>query len=357
MADTLPFPAPMPSADPTVREVIGFYLRLEAKIETRCTKRAWEERERILRAFAAVHGELHISECKKAHLIVWIEGNPRLKSEWTKGRWCRTVQSAFNWACDKTDLIAKNPFKGVRYKKGKRGRPLTDAEFAGLVAAAGKVFEPVLCFCRFTGARPGEMAAATWADVHGSLESGRAWIILREHKTSHVEDAKPRVIGLGPAACQLLLDIRRSLNCLPGLEPEHVFNNSRGKPWTRNAINLRFANLRKRLNLPADAKLYGTRHAYATHAIKTLRDIRGVSRLLGHQGTAMTEHYLHDDPDGLEVAELAANATAGLEKPGAQPGRMENAPRVPETMISCAPRCLDAPTRHASEPDLFAGLG
>lgn len=292
-ASVLPFPMPMPGADPKVREVVGMYLSLEAKIETRRARHAWEERERILRKFADQFGDLKLSECRKAHLKIWIENNPNLKSDWTRGRWCRTVQRVFNWAHDELDVIAKNPFKGVRYSKGKRGRPLTDAEFEKLLTAAGKEFVAVLQFCRLTGARPGEMAAAKWSDLEIDTETGRGVIILREHKTSHVEDAQPRVIGLGREVVELLDRIRRGLGVFPGFEPDHIFLNSRRKPWTRNALSLRITKLRKVTGLPADAKLYGLRHSFATGALERGVEIKNVAELMGHTTTRMTEYYAH----------------------------------------------------------------
>lgn len=293
MASVLPFPTPMPGADPSVGEIIGYYLSLEARIDTRRARHAWEERERILRAFIAQHGPLRVSQCRKAHLKVWIDANPNLKSDWTRGRWCRTIQRVFNWAANEMELITRNPFAGVAYRRGKRGRPLTDQEFAALLAAASKHFEPVLRFCRLTGARPGEMAAATWSALEVNTTTGGACIVLIEHKTSHLEDATPRVIGLPRELVEMLEQIRRTRAHLPGLSPDHIFLNARGLPWTRNAISLQMARLRRVTGLPADAKLYGLRHAFATGAIERGIALKDVAELMGHSSTRMTEYYTH----------------------------------------------------------------
>lgn len=313
MPATLPFQAPMPSADPTVGELIRLYLSLEAKVETRRAVRSWREAERVLKRFSAAFGHLRVSECGKGQLRIWIEGNQSLRSDWTRGRWCRTVQRAFNWAVEEMDLIPRNPFKGVRYRKGKRGRPLSEEEFAALYGAADRWFKPVLQFCRLTGARPGEMASAKWSDLHLDEQTRLAWISLAEHKTSHREDSKPRIIALPPAIVDLLIALRERLNdYLPGLEPEHIFRNSKGQPWTRNAIGLRMARLKKRTNLPADAKLYGCRHAFATGAIRAGVAIKDLADLMGHASTQMTEHYLHTEGDHARLAELAGKAVGAL---------------------------------------------
>ena len=51
---------------------------------------------------------------------------------------------------------------------------------------------------------------------------------------------------------------------------------------------------RMKAGVPADAKLYGTRHAFGTRAIINGElDLKTVAELMGHTSTRMTEHYLH----------------------------------------------------------------
>jgi site-specific recombinase XerD len=307
----LHFNAPLPSPDPTVREVVGLYWSLEAKIDSRRSKAPWVTRKRLLDEFVALHGDLHISQCRKAHLKIWIEGNPALKSDWTRGRHCRTIQRVFNWACDDMELVAKNPFRGVRYKKGKRGRNLTEEEYTALLAAAGRVFAPLLEFCRLTGARPGEARTAKWSDLRLDVNAQEGSLFLAEHKTCDVEDAHPREIGLGPAAIELLLKVRRSLHFFPGLEPDEIFLNARGRPWSSNAVCKRIRQLREVLGLPDDAKLYGCRHKFATDAILNGVGIKDLADLLGHSSTQMTEHYLHLAGVKGRLSRLAKQALGG----------------------------------------------
>lgn len=309
MVATLPFIAPMPSSDPTVGELIRLYLSLEAKVETRRAVRSWRECERVLKHFRAAFGHLHISECRKGQLPIWIDRNPGLKSNWTRGRWCRTIQRLFNWGCEDMELIARNPFKGVRYPKGKRGRPLTDDEFSAVYKAADDDFRPVLEFCRLTGCRPGEMASATWDDLHSA--DGAAWISLAEHKTSDREDAKPRIIGLPSSIVAMLAQIRKA-RPVALFVPDQIFLNSRGEPWTRNAICLRFARLRKRCGLMADARLYGCRSAWCTAAIRAGESLKTVSDAMGHASTKMTEYYAATAQDYSRFAELTERVAKGL---------------------------------------------
>ena len=47
-----------------------------------------------------------------------------------------------------------------------------------------------------------------------------------------------------------------------------LFLNTRGKPWTRNAIRIRFRNLRKRLGLPAGVVAYAFRDSWITDVLE-----------------------------------------------------------------------------------------
>lgn len=294
------------TADPSVGDVIRLFLQIEATPQKRAAKRACAESARVLERFAEAHGELRLSQCNRAVLKLWIETNPRIKSDWTRGNHAKAVLKAFNWAVDEMELIPRNPFKGVRYRQGKRGRPLTEEEFAALLSASDPAFRLVLRFCRLTGARPGEMAAARWEHVGGSLSADRAWIVLTAHKTAHHAEAKPRVIPIPPALIDPLVAGRDHAE-LAG----HIFLNRRGRPWLRHAICLRIRRLRKRLGLPADARLYGCRHAFATAAIVNRVEIRDVAELLGHASTRMTERYLHLAGLNDRLCELARRATDG----------------------------------------------
>src|SRR5580700_7245960 len=86
-----------------------------------------------------------------------------------------------------------------------------------------------------TGCRPGEVAKVTAADC--DLAAG-IWV-LAKHKTAK-KTGTPRVIYLPPEAVELTRE-------LVAKHPEGpLFLNSRGQPWTRNAIRIRFRNLRQK---------------------------------------------------------------------------------------------------------------
>src|SRR5436309_1094801 len=97
--------------------------------------------------------------------------------------------------------------KLIRLAQGKANKKLTDAEFQALLRGAfghrGRHFRQVLIFLRFTGCRPGEMAALKWSDI--DLDGGA--IVLAEHKTAR-KVRKPRAVPLVPVVVKLLIHLR-----------------------------------------------------------------------------------------------------------------------------------------------------
>ena len=258
-----------------------------------------------LQSFAEAHGFRPVSKCIPMHLTNWLDSNPKWTSEWTRFGAIGIVQRAFNWASEQ-GVIAANPFRSIKRRKGEPRRPMADEEFLRLLRAtvsrrrsgwksnspplkrptAGQRFRQLLFFLRYTGARPGEMAALKWADV--DLE--RQVIVLRKHKTVTMQRTpKPRIIQLVPQVVRLLIRIRSQQST----NAEHVFQTARRTPWNRSNLGLRIRRLREKAGLPSDLKLYGIRHHFGTQSIVNGVDIKTLSELMGHTSTRMTEHYLH----------------------------------------------------------------
>lgn len=242
------------------------------------------EKKRILGLFGAEFGNQLIDDCIPDDLLEWITAHPDWQSDWTKGRVARTVQRPFNW-CLRRGLITRNPFWGVSFPEGERGRPLTKEEFSSLLGATDEFVKRPLIFLRFSGARPSELCKAQWE----MIDFDRAVLVLVKHKSAHSrKDKRPRIIALSAPVVKLLLWIKRHER-----PSAFVFLNSLGKPWTRNALDMRIWRLRTKLGLPKDAKLYGARHAFATERAKAGTELKELAELLGHTTTRMSEHYIH----------------------------------------------------------------
>jgi integrase len=100
--------------------------------------------------------------------------------------------------------------------------------------------------------------------------------------------------------------------------PDNVFLNSNRKPWQRTSLVTKFARLREKIGLPAECSMYGTRHFFATWAVKRGVNLKAVATLLGHTTTTMVERvYTHIDGDYafLQQAAQAATALVGTPRP------------------------------------------
>ncbi len=68
-----------------------------------------------------------------------------------------------------------------------------------------------------------------------------------------------------------------------------LFRNRYGKPWSRNAVRIRFRRLRERFPELQNVVAYCYRHAFATDGLVRGIPIATVAELLGHASTALVE--------------------------------------------------------------------
>jgi site-specific recombinase XerD len=88
-----------------------------------------------------------------------------------------------------------------------------------------------------------------------------------------------------------------------------LFRNSQDNAWTRNAIRIRFRNLRKKLKLDG-VVAYTVRHSYCTDGLERGVPIATMSELLGHSSTRMVSmHYNHLAEKRDHLLDAARQAT------------------------------------------------
>jgi integrase len=149
----------------------------------------------------------------------------------------------------------------------------------------GARFRQLLVFLWYTGCRPQEAAELWWSDVNFDENV----IVLTEHKTIRTQSQpRPRVIPMDPVVIKLLRWIQRLEQ--PG---DRVFLTFRRTPWDNHNLSHRIRRAREVAGLPADAKLYGIRHAFGTRGVINQCDLKTLSALMGHTTTRMTEYYVH----------------------------------------------------------------
>lgn len=210
-------------------------------------------------------------------------------------------------------MLPANPLKGMkRPKPPPRSRAMTDAGFRSLLRAEKNPrFRAFLYALRSTGCRPKEARTLTWSQVRDDR-----WV-LNEHKTSR-KTGKPRVVYLtGPMRKLMRILRRQELRSGGGRaiaryrDPDHVFLNAYGRPWTRDAVRQRVERLREKAGLPDDVCAYLLRHAFGTHAIVNGVDVATVAELMGHTSLEMvTGVYLHLADQQKHLQDAAERATA-----------------------------------------------
>ena len=282
----------------TVQSILGAYLK---HAKRHLSARHFAHQQSILQRFNDAHGYRDVADCRPIHLTQWLDANPDWKTDWTLHGIVSTVKRAFTCAATQ-ELITKNPFKVVKRPTGAPRRPVTDDEFQRLLRGAGgptgKTFRQALVFMRFTGCRPGEMAALKWED----LDLDRARIVLSAHKTAR-KTHKPRVLPMMRAVVKLLTYRRKQT------DGPYVFLNAYGNPWHRSALSLRLQRCRARQDIPKEATLYGVRHKFGTDAIIKGVDLKSLSMLMGHTTTRMTEYYLHLAGEDAHLEQSMRRAT------------------------------------------------
>lgn len=208
----------------------------------------------------------------------------------------KCLKACFNWGV-KTGKISRHPFGQLRatFKRSKRS-VVSEATWKKLFAEADEPFRDLLTALRETGCRPSEISRVTADDVHGPT-----WV-LDEHKTE--ETGQPRVVWLN----QTMQELTKRLVSDNPVGP--IFRNSRGKPWTKNAIVIRFRKLREELNLPANVIAYATgRHSYITTALTNGVPTAVIAHLTGTSEKIIKRHYAHLDSEADFMLNAAEQAT------------------------------------------------
>jgi integrase len=289
-----------PSSVPDAKELItaqvcDLFLDHSERHNERATYLCYKH---FLQSFCALHGRIKAVELKPIHVTRWLDANT-----WKGGRRdaVAAVKRAFNWA-DQQGLLTPNPLRNVQKPRGgRRTRILTAEERAEILAAVkDRNFKEFLTALHLTGCRPSEVARVTAAQVN--LELG-VWV-LEQHKTAK-KTGEPRMVYLNPE----MVEMTRRLVAERPTGP--LFPSKKlGRPFTKNAIRIRFRRLREKLPHLKGVVAYAYRHSYASEALENGVGIAQVAELLGHADTRMvSKHYGHLNQKVAHMREAAKKAT------------------------------------------------
>jgi integrase len=119
---------------------------------------------------------------------------------------------------------------------------------------------------------------------------------------------KPRVVYLPDEAFEIVVRLAEE-------NPQgKLFRNSRGQPWNRNSLRLRFRPIKVKLKLPALTPT-ALRHSFAHHRLVSGQDSQVVSKLMGHvDGRMLATRYAHLEQNPAFM-QRQANYLANLANP------------------------------------------
>ncbi|WP_425395047.1 tyrosine-type recombinase/integrase [Aeoliella sp.] len=231
------------------------------------------------------------SKLKTGNVTAWLDGMEMTST--AKNGALAVVQRMLNWAVEQ-EYLNRNPIKGMKRPKSKRRDIIyTDAQWEKIKQHADEPLAQLLDFLCLTGCRPLEARTLEARHLHGDLV-----IFPADESKGEFES---RVIYLVP-------DAKSIVESLAMVNPEGaLFRNSRGKPWTKNAINLRLERISKKVGFRVIA--YGARHTFATNALAAGIDSVSLAHLMGHRDpTMVSKVYSHLSKNPQFLRQQAQNA-------------------------------------------------
>lgn len=219
-----------------------------------------------IQSFVDVHPKLLASELKPIHVEEWASQGKAKRAKIT------AMKRALNWAAE-MQIIPYSPIAKMRRPaSGVRTDIVSEAEFQELLSKINDAcFRDLLDFSMETGCRPQEAKAVE--DRH--VDFDKSCFVL--HYTEAKKE-KTRVVFLTDRAVELLRN-----NWKEGI----IFRNSRGTPWTANAVRCRFKRLEEKVGRRYCQYLF--RHSWITQKLRAGVDSHIVARLAGHSDTKMID--------------------------------------------------------------------
>jgi integrase len=216
----------------------------------------------------------------------------------TVNNWLIACKACWNWAA-RMRLLTENPFAGFEplYAPG-RTRVCAADEFERLLGGTDETFRPVLLFLRHTPARPGVVCQLRCEDLDPAFTHATL------HKTKRSSTSRVKEPWKLPIPDKLR-PLLRELAARRGGRG-HVFLNGDGRPWTKDALALRFRRLRGRVGIAPDTRgeklvLYSNRHTYLTRAAPQVSAAM-LALLADHTDPRTTRRYLHVSPEEIAAA-------------------------------------------------------
>jgi len=189
------------------------------------------------------------------------------------------VKAFFNWMV-KNRLCKENPTDGVGMVKvsNQRTRFLLQGELSLLLDQCSPQMRILVSIAALTGLRRSSILELRYADIN-----------MANRRITVVSKGKTHRIPITDTLCQLL---ETYWSTLDNPHPIYLFPNKKGTGPLDNNAMIEFRKACRDANI-GDFHFHDLRHTFATHFLRTTKNLYMLQSLLGHSSINMTQRYAH----------------------------------------------------------------
>jgi integrase len=278
-----------------LRTILELYLQ---SLEKRATEKTVADYRGFFRSFLAKWPGLLVRDLRPFHVERWWDDHPDDWGPSYRNMMGTALKAALNWAAKPGKgggIIPKNPLDGMTLPSCRKRAAtvvVERGEFARLMALVkSKAVRDVLTVLWETGARPGELAIATAAN----LEPDGSALIFAAHNTPEGSTVHKTFKKTGLARIVTLTDAAREV-CLR-LKLKHpngpLFRTPRGMAWNKHRLANVILHYAKRAGLKGRFMAYSARHTRITEWLEAGMNDTDAAALAGNTPGIIAKNYSH----------------------------------------------------------------